>query len=57
MFNSYNLQIYAPLGFLGTLWRWIRQNMVDVEQILNMLEINERIPESENPIKAEIKSG
>jgi hypothetical protein len=31
--------------------------MVDVEQILNMLEINERIPESENPIKAEIKSG
>jgi len=24
MFNSYNLQIYMPLGFLGTLWRWIR---------------------------------
>ena len=43
MFNSYNLQIYAPLGFLGTLWRWVRQNMVDVEQILNMLEINEKI--------------
>lgn len=31
MFNSYNLQIYIPLGFLGTLWRWIRQAMVDVE--------------------------
>jgi ATP-binding cassette, subfamily B, heavy metal transporter len=31
MFNSFNIQIYLPLGFLGTLWRWIRQNMVDVE--------------------------
>ena len=31
MFNSYNLQIYIPLGFLGTLWRWLRQAMVDVE--------------------------
>jgi len=31
MFNSYNIQIYTPLGFLGSLWRWIRQNMVDVE--------------------------
>mmetsp|Transcript_14338 Transcript_14338/g.24413 ORF Transcript_14338/g.24413 Transcript_14338/m.24413 type:complete len:327 (-) Transcript_14338:1052-2032(-) len=24
MFNSYNMQVYQPLGFLGTLWRWIR---------------------------------
>jgi ATP-binding cassette subfamily B protein len=55
MFNSYNLQVYMPLGFLGTLWRWIRQNMVDVEQVLNLLEQNERIPEVENPIKADIK--
>ena len=38
MFNSYNLQIYAPLSFLGTLWRFIRQNMVDVEMVLNLLE-------------------
>ena len=57
MFNAYNIQIYAPLGFLGTLWRWVRQNMVDVEQILNMLEVKEMIPEAENPVKAEIKAG
>jgi ATP-binding cassette subfamily B protein len=24
MFNSYNMQIYAPLSFLGTLWRMMR---------------------------------
>lgn len=57
MFNSYNIQIYTPLGFLGTLWRWIRQNMVDVEQVLNLLEQNERIPEAENPILSNVTKG
>ena len=56
MFNSYNIQIYTPLGFLGTLWRWIRQNMVDVEQILNLFELDEKTPEVANPISAEIKT-
>lgn len=37
LFIQYNQQIFTPLSFLGTLWRFIRQNMVDVEQILNLL--------------------
>lgn len=57
MFQQYNLQIYQPLGFLGTVWRWIRQAMVDVEQVLNLLEINEIIPETPNPSKAKINRG
>ena len=57
MFNAYNIQIYNPLNFLGTLWRWIRQNMVDVEQVLNLLEQNERIPEATNPVPCNIKQG
>lgn len=54
MFNSYNMQVYQPLGFLGTLWRWVRQNMVDVEQVLNLLDLDDRIPEPEHPIKAQV---
>lgn len=54
LFNQYNMQIYQPLGFLGTLWRWIRQNMVDVEQVLNLLEVDEKIHEVSDPIKAQI---
>jgi len=57
MFNSYNLQIYAPLSFLGTLWRFIRQNMVDVEMVLNLLEVDERIPEAEHPVEADVRKG
>lgn len=47
--------MYAPLGFLGTLWRFIRQSMVDVELVLSLLELDEKIPEQENPVKANIK--
>ena len=56
MFQQYNLQIYTPLGFLGTVWRWIRQAMVDVEQVLNLLEADDRIKEVQNPIKPLIRN-
>ena len=56
LFVQYNTQIFTPLGFLGTLWRFIRQSMVDVEQILNLLNLNEKIPEAKQPIPAEISS-
>lgn len=55
MFNSYNMQVYQPLGFLGTLWRWIRQNMVDVEQILTLLNQDERIQEIKNPMTPDVR--
>lgn len=57
MFNQYNLQIYMPLAFLGTLWRIIRQAMVDVEQVLNLLDVDEQIPEVENPIEPRVAKG
>ena len=57
MFQQYNLQIYTPLGYLGSVWRWIRQSMIDVEQILNLIELDDTIPESNYPIKANINRG
>ena len=35
----------------------MRQSMVDVEQVLNLLEVDERIKEVDNPIDANIKHG
>ena len=57
MFNSYNLQIYMPLSFLGTLWRFVRQAMIDVEQVLNLLEVDEKIAEVDDPQPAKIGRG
>jgi len=57
MFNGYNMQIYNPLAFLGYLWRQVRQNMVDVEQVLNLLEQDQRIKEPEDPKDFKVKGG
>jgi ABC-type multidrug transport system fused ATPase/permease subunit len=40
--NAYILSMYIPLGFLGTFWRFIRQSMVDVELIFEILGVNEQ---------------
>jgi ABC-type multidrug transport system fused ATPase/permease subunit len=50
MVNSYIVQVYAPLNFLGTFWRFIRQALVDVEQIFELLEVDEQIKEVDNPL-------
>jgi len=49
MINTYILQIYAPLNFLGSFWKMIRQSMSDVELVFELLEIDETIKESRNP--------
>jgi ABC-type multidrug transport system fused ATPase/permease subunit len=42
--------MYAPLNFLGTFWRFIRQAMVDVEMVFELLEIDEKIKDVDNPV-------
>lgn len=57
IFNTYIFQIYYPLGFLGTFWRFIRQAWTDVELVLDILTIDQAIKEDEHPIDANIHSG
>lgn len=55
MINMYIIQIYAPLNFLGTFWRFIRQSMVDVELVFELLDIDHRIKDPDHAIKPRIK--
>lgn len=57
MINMYILQIYGPLNFLGTMWRFIRQAMTDVELVFELLEIDESIKEPRNPLPPSITKG
>ncbi len=38
MVQAFILQLYSPLGFLGTYYRMIKQNIVDVESMFKLLE-------------------
>lgn len=57
MLNVYIIQVYGPLNFLGTMWRFVRQSMVDVENIFEIMDVDERIHEVPNPEKCFIKDG
>lgn len=56
-FNLYIIQIYFPLGMIGTFWRYIRQNWTDVEIVLDILKKNENIRDAPDSIDANITAG
>lgn len=56
-FNVYIIQIYFPLNFIGTFWRFIRQSWTDVELVLEILKVNESIKDDPNAIEANINAG
>ena len=59
--NTYILQLYTPLNFLGTYYRMIKQCMVDVEAMFKLLRENKEVadtpgaPELSLPSRAEAR--
>ena len=47
MINAFMLQLYLPLNFLGFAYREIRQALVDMEYMFNVLEVNQEVRDVE----------
>ena len=41
--NAYMLQLFQPLNFLGTIYREIRQSLIDMENMLNLLNEKNKV--------------
>jgi len=44
--NSFMLQLYMPLNFLGVLYREIKQSLADIEKLFSLLDQNQDIADS-----------
>ena len=43
LINTYLMQLYQPLGFLGMVYMTIKQGLVDMEQMFGLLEVEREI--------------
>jgi ATP-binding cassette subfamily B protein len=57
MINAYMIQITVPLNFLGTIYREIRQALVDMGQMFDLLEQPAEITDKPNATALEVKGG
>ncbi len=46
MANTYLMQLYQPLGFFGFVYREIKQSLIDIEKMLELLDVEQEIADA-----------
>lgn len=57
MLNTFMLQLFIPLGFLGSSYRMIRQSLVDMEYLFQLLDLKPEIQDRGDASALEVTKG
>ena len=57
MVNAFLIQLYLPLNFLGTVYRDIKQGLVDIETMFNLLDVEPEIQDRDGAAPLAISEG
>lgn len=56
MLNTFMLQLFIPLGFLGSSYRMIRQALVDMEYVFQLLDLSPEVKDQPGALPLNIKT-
>jgi ABC-type transport system involved in Fe-S cluster assembly fused permease/ATPase subunit len=56
MLNTFMLQLFIPLGFLGSSYRMIRQALVDMEYVFQLHDLTPEVEDSDDATALEVRS-
>ncbi len=57
MINAFMIQLYIPLGFLGVLYREIKQSLTDLDKMFGLLDRNREVADAPNATQLEVPQG